>query len=105
MNPIVRASFALDLPPEAPRYPVGQEETGLVKLSAAWLIENAGVPKGFALPGSRAAVSSKHTLALTNQGGATTEEILELARYIQALVQSNFGLILLPEANLINAEI
>ncbi len=103
MNPIVRASFALDLPAQAPRYPVGQEETGLVKLSAAWLIENAGVPKGFALPGSRAAVSSKHTLALTNQGGATTSEILELARYIQALVQSNFGLILLPEANLINA--
>lgn len=105
MNPIVRASFALDLPPEAPRYPVGHEETGLVKLSAAWLIENAGVPKGFGLPGSRAAVSRKHTLALTNQGGATTDEILELARYIQALVQSNFGLILLPEANLINAEI
>lgn len=105
MNPIVRASFALDLPPEAPRYAVGEEETGLVKLSAAWLIENAGVPKGYRLPGSNAAVSSKHTLALTNQGDATCEQILELARYIQALVQSNFGLVLLPEANLINCEI
>lgn len=105
MNPIVRASFARDLPPEAPRYPVGQDETELVKLSAAWLIENAGIPKGFRLPGSNAAVSHKHTLALTNQGGATTDQILELARLIQAVVQSNFGLILQPEANLINAEL
>jgi UDP-N-acetylmuramate dehydrogenase len=105
MNPIVRASFARDLPPEAPRYPVDQEETGLVKLSAAWLIENAGIPKGFRLSGSRAAVSHKHSLALTNQGGATANEILELARFIQLVVQSNFGLMLQPEANLINAEL
>ena len=41
----------------------------LVKLSAAWLIEHAGIGRGFRLPGSRAAVSSKHTLALTNRGG------------------------------------
>ena len=104
MNPIVRASFAIDLPAESPRWPVG-DDGQLVKLSAAWLIENAGVPKGFALPGSRASVSTKHTLALTNRGGASAEEILELARYIQAVVQSNFGLILQPEAILINAEI
>jgi UDP-N-acetylmuramate dehydrogenase len=104
MNPIVRSSFALDLPAQSPRWPVG-DEGKLVKLSAAWLIENAGVPKGFRLPGSRASVSSKHTLALTNRGGASTEEVLELARYIQAMVQSNFGLILQPEAMLINAEI
>jgi UDP-N-acetylmuramate dehydrogenase len=104
MNPIVRTSFALDLPAESPRWPVG-DDGKLVKLSAAWLIENAGVPKGFSLPGSRASVSTKHTLALTNRGGASTEEILELARYIQAVVQSNFGLILQPEAMLINAEI
>ena len=104
MNPIVRASFALELPAQAPRWAV-DDEGQLVKLSAAWLIENAGISKGFALPGSRAAVSTKHTLALTNRGGATTEEILELARYIQAVVQSNFGLILQPEAILINAEI
>jgi UDP-N-acetylmuramate dehydrogenase len=104
MNPIVRASFALELPAESPRWPVG-DDGKLVKLSAAWLIENAGVPKGFSLPGSRAAVSTKHTLALTNRGGANAEEVLELARYVQALVQSNFGLILQPEAILINAEI
>ena len=104
MNPIVRASFALDLPAESPRWPVANDDK-LVKLSAAWLIESAGVPKGFSLPGSRAAVSSKHTLALTNRGGSSTEEVLELARYIQAVVQSNFGLILQPEAMLINAEI
>jgi UDP-N-acetylmuramate dehydrogenase len=104
MNPIVRSSFVLDLPRESPRWPVG-DDGAVVKLSAAWLIENAGVPKGFSLPGSRASVSTKHTLALTNRGGASAEEVLELARYIQAVVQSNFGLILQPEAMLINAEI
>jgi UDP-N-acetylmuramate dehydrogenase len=68
-----------------------------VKLSAAWLIEHAGIAKGFRLPGSRAAVSSKHTLALTNRGGATGDEVAELARYVQQRVQSEFGVLLHPE--------
>jgi UDP-N-acetylmuramate dehydrogenase len=73
----------------------------LVKLSAAWLIEHAGIRRGFALPGSRAAVSSKHTLALTNRGGATATEISELARYIQTRVLSEFGVRLHPEPVLV----
>ncbi len=62
-NPIVSAAFAETLPAEAPRWPAGDD----VKLSAAWLIEHAGVHRGYAVPGSRAAISSKHTLALTNR--------------------------------------
>jgi UDP-N-acetylmuramate dehydrogenase len=73
-----------------------------VKLSAAWLIEHAGVRRGFRLPGSAAAISSKHTLALTNTGGATAEQIAELARYVQGRVLAEFGILLHPEPQLIN---
>jgi UDP-N-acetylmuramate dehydrogenase len=68
-----------------------------VKLSAAWLIERAGIRRGFRLPGSRAGISTKHTLALTNTGGATADEIATLARFVQARVASEFGVVLQPE--------
>lgn len=77
----------------------------LVKLSAAWLIEHSGVRRGFALPGSRAAVSSKHTLALTNRGGATAEELAQLARYVQHRVQAEYGITLHPEPVLVGIEL
>ncbi|MDQ2699060.1 MAG: UDP-N-acetylmuramate dehydrogenase [Actinomycetota bacterium] len=77
----------------------------LVKLSAAWLIERAGIRRGFAVPGSRAAISSKHTLALTNRGGATAEELAQLARFVQSRVQSEFGIMLQPEPVLIGVEL
>lgn len=77
----------------------------LVKLSAAWLIEHAGIRRGFAVPGSRAAISSKHTLALTNRGGATAEEIAQLARFVQSRVQAEFGIMLQPEPVLIGVEL
>jgi UDP-N-acetylmuramate dehydrogenase len=77
----------------------------LVKLSAAWLIEHSGIRRGFAVPGSRAAISSKHTLALTNRGGATAEEIAQLARFVQSRVQSEFGIMLRPEPMLVGVEL
>ncbi len=63
---------------------------GLVKISAAWLIEQAGFSKGYAL--GAAAISSKHTLALVNYGGATAAEILALAEKIRAAVGVRFGI-------------
>jgi UDP-N-acetylmuramate dehydrogenase len=74
-----------------------------VKLSAAWLIENAGFTKGYGLDrdSGRVAVSTKHTLALTNRGGATTEELLELGREIRDGVERRFGVRLRPEAHLV----
>lgn len=100
-NPIVTDSFARTLPTEAPRWE-SQEDDGLtVKLSAAWLIEQAGVGKGFSLPGSKAAISSKHALAIVNTGGSNGEEIAELARFIQERVAAKFGINLVPEPNLI----
>jgi UDP-N-acetylmuramate dehydrogenase len=77
----------------------------LVKLSAAWLIESAGIRKGFAIPGSRAAISDKHTLALTNRGGATAAEVAQLATFVQSRVQSEFGLVLQPEPVLVGLEL
>ena len=64
------------------RSPVFPEPDGRSKVSAGWLIEHAGFTKGFAQ--GRVAVSGKHALALTNRGGATTEELIALARTIRA---------------------
>jgi UDP-N-acetylmuramate dehydrogenase len=121
-NPIVSRSFAATLPAEAPQWPIAPEaapaavplgsepaappapvapEDDLVKLSAAWLIEHAGVHRGYAVAGSRAAISSKHTLALTNRGGASAAEVAELARYVQAMVLARFGVSLVPEPVLV----
>lgn len=98
MNPVVSLDVAERIPPGCPRYPADDG----VKLSAAWLIEQSGVGKGFAVePTSRARVSSKHTLALTNTGGASTNEVLELARAIVLRVDQTFGIRLQPEARLV----
>jgi UDP-N-acetylmuramate dehydrogenase len=73
---------------EPPRFPAGPGE---VKLAAAWLIEQSGFAKGYAL--GRAAVSSRHTLALTNRDGeASAEEILALAGRIAEAVEGRFGI-------------
>jgi len=101
-NPIVSADFARGLPTDAPRWP---SDEGTVKLSAAWLIERSGITRGFRLPGSRVAVSSKHTLAIVNTGGGTATEVGELARYIQTRVLTGFGVILQPEPVLVGVEV
>ena len=82
------------------------EVDGQVKLSAAWLIESSGFGKGYGLQrgAGRVAVSTKHSLALTNRGGASTAELLELAAEIRAGVAGRFGVWLRPEAHLIGVE-
>jgi UDP-N-acetylmuramate dehydrogenase len=95
-NPIISKELAAKLPEGAPRWPTAD---GLVKTSAAWLIENSGVSKGDSHGGAR--VSSKHVLALTNGGSATAADIAELARSAQRSVYQKFGIQLEPEVNLI----
>jgi UDP-N-acetylmuramate dehydrogenase len=80
-------------------------EAPLVKLSAAWLIERSGIRRGFSIAGSRAAISSKHTLALTNRGDASAEEVAQLARFVQQRVQAEFGIVLRPEPVLVGIEL
>jgi UDP-N-acetylmuramate dehydrogenase len=77
---------------EPPRFPVGPDRgnSGQVKLPAAWLIEQAGFSKGYVL--GAAGVSSRHTLALINRGGASAAEILALAGEINAAVEARFGI-------------
>lgn len=127
-NAIVPESVARALPPECPQWPVTPDLDAVtviplasfdglvpqpavapaqaeVKVSAAWLIEQAGIRKGFKLPRSRASVSTKHALALTNRGGASAAEVSELARFIQSRVHSEFGLVLQPEPVLVGVEL
>jgi UDP-N-acetylmuramate dehydrogenase len=95
VNPFVEPD---QVPEGCPSWVVDQR----IKLSAAWLIEQAGFARGFGLDrgAGRVAVSTKHTLALTNRGGATTAELLDLAAEIRAGVQAAFGVALRPEAHL-----
>jgi UDP-N-acetylmuramate dehydrogenase len=100
-NPMVSDSFARTLPESAPRYENEDDDGLTVKLSAAWLIENAGIGKGFRIAGSKAAISSKHTLGIVNTGGATAAEIIQLAQFVQTQVSNKYGINLVPEPNLI----
>ncbi|MET8177906.1 UDP-N-acetylmuramate dehydrogenase [Streptomyces sp. NPDC005336] len=75
-----------------PAFPAGE---GRIKTSAAWLIDKAGFPKGYGTGPAR--ISSKHTLALTNRGEATTEDLLALAREVVAGVEEAFGVTLVNE--------
>jgi UDP-N-acetylmuramate dehydrogenase len=68
---------------------------GRVKIPAAWLIENAGFHKGFVI--GNVGISTRHTLAIINRGGATAAEIIALKSAIQEKVSSEFGIDLVPE--------
>ena len=115
-NPVVPAEQADLLPAEAPRYPVrsatpsrttgpslGEVDPSVVKTSAAWLIEHAGFVKGFGVhgPSSLATLSTRHTLALTNRGGASAGDVVELARAVRDGVVDAFGVELVPEPVLV----
>ncbi|MGV8858904.1 UDP-N-acetylmuramate dehydrogenase [Rhodoglobus sp.] len=123
-NPIVPENIARALPADAPRWVIDDEPVAdivvplgeapalppvpqqrMVKLSAAWLIEHSGVKKGFRLPGSRAAISSKHSLAIVNRTGADAAEVAELSRYIAARVLGEYGIRLQPEPVAVGVEL
>lgn len=105
-NPIVSENFARGVPVDAPRWILDEDAPDSpVKLSAAWLIEKAGITRGYLLPGSRAAVSSKHTLAIINTGGATAADIAELARFIHLRVLAQFGVLLQPEPQFVGVSL
>jgi UDP-N-acetylmuramate dehydrogenase len=88
-NPVVPAAAA---PVDAPCWPAPE---GMVKVSAAWLIENAGFGRGFGT--GRVGLSTKHTLAVVNRGGATASEVVAFARELRDGVRARFGVELQPE--------
>ena len=111
-NPVVSATqygeFAARFAPGGdlgmPHWPASD---GQVKLSAAWLIEHAGFSKGWRLPGDPdgARISTKHALALTNPGQATTASLIRLATEIRAGVRATFGVTLTNEPVLVWVEL
>ena len=100
VNPIVDALIAAKLPSDAPKWP---QSDGRVKLSAAWLMERSGVLKGHVHNG--AGVSSKHVLALVNNGSATSADMVELARSAKAAVREKFGIELEPEVRFVGCDL
>ncbi len=100
-NPVVtpaefdRIAASVDGP--VPNYPAGGE----VKLAAGWLVERAGFHKGYPDADAAARLSTKHALALTNRGDATTADVIALARAVRDGVKAVFGIELTPEPILI----
>lgn len=81
-------------------------DTERFKFSAAWLIDHAGFGKGFSVEGHEAAsLSTKHTLALTNRGSATSADIIALASAVRAGVHEAFGVTLEPEPVWVGAQL
>ncbi len=113
-NPVVSARKYGDLAAGAvadangavaiPHWPEADER---VKLSAAWLIEHAGFSRGFRLADDPAGarISTKHTLALTNPGDASTASLIRLARQIRDGVRAAFGVELVSEPTLVGVEL
>ena len=99
-NPFLDADAADRLPVGAPRW---EQADGTTKTSAAWLIENAGFGKGYG--NGRAALSGKHTLALTNRGAARTDDLLALAAEVQRGVYDRFGVWLVNEPVLVGCDL
>ena len=99
MNPILTAEQAARLPEDAPRFDAALPDgTPGVKTSAAWLIDHAGFHKGFkTAEDAKAGLSTMHTLALTNRGGAQASDVADLARAVQDGVEAAFGVRLVPE--------
>lgn len=103
LNPVVDRETLDRLPPNVPHRPAGE---GRYRLSAAWLIEASGIGKGWGIrEGVAATISTRHTLALTNRGGATTADVLALARAVVRSVHRRFGLTLEPEPTLVNCSL
>jgi UDP-N-acetylmuramate dehydrogenase len=107
-NPIVLSDR---VPEGAPTWPVGgggAEGPGagadLVKTSAAWLVDRAGFPRGYP-EGGAARLSTKHTLAITNRGTATSADVVVLARTIRDGVRDRFGIELVPEPVLLGCSL
>ena len=99
MNPILTKEQAAKLPEDAPRFIATLPDgTPGVKTSAAWLIDHAGFHKGYKTSeNATAGLSTMHTLALTNRGGASAADIVNLAKTVQDGVEREYGIRLVPE--------
>lgn len=107
VNPIVAVS---NIPPHCPTYPLPEGDQRVnthMKVSAAWLIEKAGISKGFHLGNEDAGirVSRNHTLAIANTGQGSAQEVIQLASHIRQQVFGAYGIELIVEPVLVNCEL
>jgi UDP-N-acetylmuramate dehydrogenase len=104
-NPVVAPDvyqrLASEIEGPVPHYPAPDG----VKLAAGWLVERAGFSKGYPDEAARCRLSTKHTLAVTNRGGATAEDVLALARTVRDGVRDVFGITLKPEPFLVGCRL
>jgi UDP-N-acetylmuramate dehydrogenase len=100
-NPVVSKDvfegLAARIDGPVPNYPA----PGGVKLAAGWLVERAGFGRGYPGEAGAARLSTKHALALTNRGNATTADVIALARTVRDGVRAAFAIDLTPEPILI----
>lgn len=98
LNPILR-----EVPEQLKDCPANDDVNGR-KLAAGWIIQHSGFPPGYGqdFGNGRVALSSKHALAVTNRGGATTADIMAFAAHIRDGVEARFGIRLAPECDLVN---
>jgi UDP-N-acetylmuramate dehydrogenase len=94
---VLRAEGQADAAEAMPSWPAGE---GRIKLSAAWLIERAGLSRGYRK--GNVGISTNHTLAIVNCGGGTAAEVVELAREIRGRVRDRFDVRLEPEPVFVN---
>ena len=103
-NPVVTPEFAAEIAQRAVAAGCAQDPSdmphfaladGQVKLAAGWLIEHAGLSKGFRM--GPVGISSRHALALVHHGGGTTADLLRLALHVRAAVLDRFAIELSPE--------
>lgn len=100
-NPVVGPDVAL--PADAPTW---EQPDGSRKVSAAWLVEHAGFGKGWRIaPDSPASLSTKHTLALTNRGRASADDVIQLARAVRDGVERAYGVRLVTEPVLVGCSL
>ena len=100
LNPMIdreRAEALKDKYPNMPIYPADTPDK--LKLSAAWLLDNAGISKGYRL--GEAGVSSDHVLCFVNAGRAKAQDILQLSDLAVDKVEEKFAIRLVPEPNML----
>lgn len=101
VSPAAFATLGATVDGPVPNYPAPDG----VKLAAGWLVERAGFGRGYPGEPGRARLSTKHALALTNRGSATTSDVLALARTVRDGVRDRFGIDLTPEPILIGCDL
>jgi UDP-N-acetylmuramate dehydrogenase len=99
LNPVL-PELPAAIPADCPRYP----DPAGTKVPAAWLIERAGFAPGYGreFGTGTVALSTRHTLAVTNRGGATTADVMKFAAHVREGVETRFGVRLTPECHLVN---